>query len=328
METTAEFWTALLQIIGINIVLSGDNAVVIAMACRSLPPERQKWGIFLGAGAAIVLRIVFTVFIVTLLTVPYLKIVGGLLLFWIGFKLIVDSETDEKIRPAGSLWQAVRIVLVADAVMSLDNVVAVAAAAKGNYTLLILGLILSVPLVIYGATVLIKLLNRYPLIVPAGAALIGYVAGEVMITDPAVQDWVGQHVAWLHWAAPLIGAMSVVFIGRIVDPTPAKSRPEVTSSGVLGSALVFWLRSSLQFFGRLIVSKAPILVAFIASAFGYALSEQPPSNDATLDTATDVMHAVRPILAAVLAIALGEVVAWVARKFGRRTTPAVTQAKE
>src|SRR5215471_9298624 len=138
MELDAHFWLALLQIIGINIILSGDNAVVIALACRALPPGQQKWGIILGAGAAVVLRIIFTIFIVYLMTIPYLKIAGGLLLFWIGYKLMMPQEEGDEVDAATSLWHAVRIVMIADAVMSLDNVIAVAAAAKGDILLLVI----------------------------------------------------------------------------------------------------------------------------------------------------------------------------------------------
>lgn len=314
MHLDAQFWTALLQIIGINIVLSGDNAVVIAMACRSLPPERQKWGIFLGAAAAIVLRIFFTVFIVYLLQIPYLKIAGGLLLFWIGYQLMTDHGEEDEVKAATSLWSAVRIVLVADAVMSLDNVIAVAAAAQGSLTLLILGLLISVPLVIYGATILIKLLNRYPIIVPAGAALIGYVAGEVIVDDPTVKAWVGHNAEWLHWGAPLLGALLVVLVGRVIAPHSLKPAPALTADGVAASGAALGVRAGLQIFGRLVAANAPLLIGFFASAFGYTLATEPHSNEPMLDTAIDIMDAIRPILAAILAVAVGELVAWTVRK--------------
>ena len=183
------FWTALLKIIGVNIVLSGDNAVVIALAARSLPAHQQKKAVMWGAGAAIVMRIVLTIFAVQLLTLPWLKLVGSLLLFWIGVKLLVQEEGGEDISASDNLMAAIKTILIADLVMSLDNVIAVAAAAGGNLTLLILGLIISIPLVIFGATLLLNLMERYPVIITIGAALIGLVAGEMLVTDPVLKDW-------------------------------------------------------------------------------------------------------------------------------------------
>ncbi len=296
MQLDTQFWTALLQIIGINIVLSGDNAVVIAMACRSLPPNRQKWGIFLGASAAIVLRVVFTVFIVYLLTVPYLKIVGGLLLFWIGYQLLTDTDDEDDVKAATSLWHAVRIVLVADAVMSLDNVIAVAAAANGNYTLLILGLAISVPLVIYGATLLIRLIDRFPAIIPAGAALIGYVAGEVIVTDPMVRDWIDGHAAWLQAAAPLIGAIVVMLFGQIMAPTPKKPKPARTT-------------------GRLLAIKSPLAMAFVASVAGYAIAHIMRVTSPVLETALEALLAARPVFAAIIAVVIGDIAASTIRRW-------------
>jgi YjbE family integral membrane protein len=219
------FWTALLKIIGVNIILSGDNAVVIALACRSLPPRQQKLGIIFGAGAAVVLRIIFTIFIVMLLEIPYLKVAGGVLLLWIGYKLMQpEDEGDKDVNAASNLWAAVWTVLIADAVMSLDNVIAVAAAADaytgasgetGKYTLLMLGLLISIPLVVYGATLMLKLIGRFPIIVVLGAALIGWVAGEVIVTDPVWKDWVDENAHWLHWVAPALGAAAVIGIGKM-----------------------------------------------------------------------------------------------------------------
>jgi YjbE family integral membrane protein len=210
-----EFWIGLLQIIGIDILLSGDNAVVIALACRSLPPHQRRRGIILGAGAAIVLRVIFAAFIVHLLAVPYLKIVGGLLLFWIAIKLLQPEESHDGdgVDPARNLYQAVRTIVIADAVMSLDNVVAIAAAAKGDVALLALGLLISIPLIVYGSTLILTLLDRYPIIVAVGGALLGYIAGETVATDPALIDWVNEHAAWLHYGAPVGGAAIVVVVG-------------------------------------------------------------------------------------------------------------------
>jgi len=186
---TQAFWIGLAKIIGVNVVLSGDNAVVIALAARSLPPRQQKLTILWGAGAAVVLRIVLTVFAVALLSLPWLKIIGSLLLFWIGIKLLVPGDDDEDIDASEHLLTAIKTILVADLVMSLDNVIAVAAAAGGSLPLLILGLAISIPLVVFGATLLVKLMERFPAIITIGAALIGMVAGEMLVTDPVALDW-------------------------------------------------------------------------------------------------------------------------------------------
>ncbi|HVO17521.1 MAG TPA: TerC family protein [Alphaproteobacteria bacterium] len=214
------FWIGLLQIIGIDILLSGDNAVVIALACRSLPAHQRRRGIVLGAAAAIVLRIIFAAFIVHLLAVPYLKIVGGALLFWIAIKLLLPEEGDDQdsggVDAARNLFQAVKTIVIADAVMSLDNVVGIAAAAKGDVVLVALGLVISIPLIVYGSTLILKLLDRFPIIVAAGGALLGYIAGETMVTDIVLLDWVHENAAWLHYAAPAGGAVFVVAAGMIV----------------------------------------------------------------------------------------------------------------
>src|SRR3546814_456606 len=194
-----QFFISLLQIIWIDILLSGDNAVVIALACRSLPPNQKKWGIICGAGAAIVLRIIFAIFIVFLLTVPYLKIVGGILLFWVAVKLVLPEEggEGEGISGGSSLWSAIRTIVIADAVMSLDNVIAIAAASHGRIELLILGLLISIPLIVYGSTLVLKALDRFPLLITAGGALLGWIAGEVIVTDPVVVDWVDRAAHYL-----------------------------------------------------------------------------------------------------------------------------------
>src|SRR5436190_9819214 len=189
MLQSHEFWLGLLKIIGVNIILSGDNAVVIALAARSLPQKQQKQAIFWGAGAAIVLRIMLTLFAVALLTLPWLKLVGSVLLFWIGVKLLIPEEGDEDIAASEHLMTAIKTILIADLVMSLDNVIAVAAAAGGSVVLLILGLAISIPLVIFGATLLIKLMERFPVIITIGAGLIGWVAGEMLVADSALEGW-------------------------------------------------------------------------------------------------------------------------------------------
>jgi YjbE family integral membrane protein len=211
------FFISLLQIIWIDILLSGDNAVVIALACRSLPANQKKWGIICGAGAAIVLRVIFAVFIVYLLQVPYLKLVGGVLLFWIAVKLVLPEEggEGEGISSGSSLFSAVRTIVIADAVMSLDNVIAIAAASHGRVELLILGLLISIPLIVYGSTLVLKALDRFPLLITAGGALLGWIAGEVMVTDPVVEDWVAREAHYLHdwYVAPIAGALFVVVVG-------------------------------------------------------------------------------------------------------------------
>jgi len=209
-----QFWTGLGQIILINIVLSGDNAVVIALAARSLPPQQQKQAILWGSGAAVVMRIILTIVAVELLRLPFLKIVGGLLLLWIAVQLMLPEEEGEGGARAGvGFWAAMRTILVADLVMSLDNVIAVAAAAKGSLTLLILGLAISIPLVIFGSTLLLKVMERFPIIITIGAALLGWVAGEMFVSDPLVKAWVDAAAAALHWAAPAAGAALVVATG-------------------------------------------------------------------------------------------------------------------
>jgi YjbE family integral membrane protein len=213
LATTA-FWIGLLKIIGINIVLSGDNAVVIALAARSLPPQQQRQAVLWGSGAVVVMRVMLTVVAVYLLQLPWLQIVGGLLLLWIGVQLLTDDgegEGDHKAQ--GSMFSAMRTILIADLIMSLDNVIAVAAAAEGNMTLLILGLAISIPLVIFGSTLLIKLMQRFPWIVVLGAALIGWVGGETIVKDNVLHH-LSEGRPWLHYVAAAAGAVLVVILGK------------------------------------------------------------------------------------------------------------------
>ncbi len=221
---TAHFWTGLMTIIWVNIILSGDNAVVIALAARSLPPHQQNKAVLWGAGAAVVLRIVHTMFAIALLQYPYLKIVGGLLLFWIAINLLIPEDGDPNIQSSENLIHAIRTILLADLVMSLDNVIAVAAAAKGSVLLLALGLLISIPLVVFGATLLMKLMERYPVIITIGAALIGWVAGEMLVTDPVLVDWLAANMTWMEIYLPMglgevswgqiMGAVMVVVFGK------------------------------------------------------------------------------------------------------------------
>ena len=186
--THAPFWIAALQIIGVNVILSGDNAVVIAMACLSLPPRQRLWGMILGAGVAVLLRVIFTLVVAQAMTYPFLKLIGGALLFWVAIKLVSeDADEDSEMASGETLWRAVRIVAIADIVMSLDNVIAVAAAANGQLSLLILGLAISIPMIIAGAALIMLVLDRFPLLIWFGAMLLGWIAGDVIASDPAIE---------------------------------------------------------------------------------------------------------------------------------------------
>jgi|KBSSwiStaDraftv2_1062776.scaffolds.fasta_scaffold36817_4 YjbE family integral membrane protein len=207
-------WTALLKIIGVNIVLSGDNAVVIALAARSLPQRQQKQAIFWGSAAAIVMRIVLTLFAVALLALPWLKIIGSALLLWIGVKLLVPEEDEDDVDASDNLWQAIKTILIADLVMSLDNVIAVAAAAGGHWGLMIVGLAISIPLVIFGATLLVKLMERFPIIITIGAGLIGYVAGEMAWEDHGIAAWTAPFPESMKYVCALAGAAVVIAVGQ------------------------------------------------------------------------------------------------------------------
>lgn len=222
-----EFWFALLQIIGVNIVLSGDNAVVIALAARGLPARQQARAVAWGSGAAVVMRIVLTIVAVELLRTPYLKLVGAVLLLWIAVKLLIPGKESEGHGMASSsLASAVRTILLADLVMSLDNVIAVAAAAKGSTVLLIVGLAISIPLVVFASRLLLTLMDRFPVIITLGAALLGWVAGEMAVTDPVAKGWVDAQEAFLRDAASaavqafqnyvpsVAGAIGVVLVGK------------------------------------------------------------------------------------------------------------------
>jgi len=213
---TQAFWLGLLKIIGVNIILSGDNAVVIALAARSLPPKQQKAAILWGSGAAVVMRIVLTIFAVALLTLPWLKLVGSLLLFWIGVKLLVPEDGGEDVDASENLIAAIKTILIADLVMSIDNVIAVAAAAGGSYTLLILGLAISIPLVIFGSTLLLHLMERWPIIITIGGGLLGFVAGEMLVTDPALKGWLTGLGVVFDGEKPKIGGISLEIICGVI----------------------------------------------------------------------------------------------------------------
>jgi YjbE family integral membrane protein len=225
MLQNAEFWIGLMKIIWINIILSGDNAVVIALAARSLPDHQQRQAILFGSGAAVVLRIALTVVAAALLELSFLQIIGGILLLYIGAQLLSeDGGEDEGEVEKASLFAAIRTILIADIVMSLDNVIAVAAAAKGNMTLLILGLAISIPMVIFGSAIMIKLMMRFPIIVTFGACLIGWVGGETIASDVALREFSADN-PWLHYTAATVGAFFVLAIGKYFQKKHEKELP-------------------------------------------------------------------------------------------------------
>ena len=210
-----QFWISAVEIVVINILLSGDNAVVIALACRNLPLRQRRWGIIWGAVGAVALRIILTFFAVRLLTLPYVNLIGGALLLWIGVRLIADEDGDShEVKAADRLTVAIRTIIVADLVMSLDNVIGVAGAAKGSVVLIIFGLVVSIPLVVVGAQIIMKLIERFPILIIAGGGLLGYVAGEMMVIDTAVAAWVNEHAAWMHWVVPAAGIVVVVVVAK------------------------------------------------------------------------------------------------------------------
>jgi YjbE family integral membrane protein len=248
--THPAYWFAALQIIWINVLLSGDNAVVIALACRTLPPRQRLWGMILGAGVAVLLRIIFTAVVAQIMAFPYLKLVGGLLLLWIAIKLLVPEEdhSEGKVKAADSLWPAVRIIAIADIVMSLDNVIAIAGAADSaavkmaaaftaqqaidlayyvKISLITFGLATSVPLIIAGSALLMAMLDRFPILVWAGAGLLGWVAGEIIIKDAAVAGYLGDAFVhrWELWAATA-SVLFVIGIGYLMRRTKHKQMLE------------------------------------------------------------------------------------------------------
>ena len=247
------FWIGVVQIIGVNIILSGDNAVVIAMACLTLPPKQRLWGMVLGAGVAVLLRVIFTLVIAQAMTYPYLKLVGGALLFWVAVKLVSeDADGEGEMNSGETLWRAVRIVVIADIVMSLDNVIAIAASAETaaakvdiahamaiKSTLIIFGLATSVPLIVAGAAILMALLERYRVLVWGGGALLGWIAGDVMAADSALNGWFSEPVLHqLHiWGGP-VGGIFVIGMGYILV---GKRRRLILDEILAGVALLVWI---------------------------------------------------------------------------------------
>lgn len=223
MFYTSEFWFALVQIIIINIMLSGDNAVVIALACRSLPPKQQQRAIMFGSVGAIVLRIILTFFAVMLLNLPFLKLAGGIALLWIGASMLNSNNDSHGPDAHSNLAAAIKTIIIADFIMSLDNVLGVAAAAKDNVVLLVIGLGISIPLIIFGSQLILKLMERFPIIITLGAGLLGWVAGEMLVSDSFVSGWIEKNAAYLHYLVPALGVAFVIFLGRWLasrHPTP------------------------------------------------------------------------------------------------------------
>jgi YjbE family integral membrane protein len=270
----APFWIAVFQIIGVNVILSGDNAVVIALACMTLPPRQRLWGMILGAGVAVLLRVLFTVVVAQAMTYPYLRLIGGLLLFWVAIKLVVEDESgaDGKVESAQNLWRAVRIVAIADIVMSLDNVIAIAAAAETaaasvdllhadamKVTLIVFGLATSVPLIVAGSAILMALLERYPILIWAGGALLGWIAGDVLSTDPALLGWIGSAANHLHLWAGRAGALIVVGVGLFFV---GRSRRLTVEDALAGIAVVIWLAADIGI--EHLIAETAILLRWLA----------------------------------------------------------------
>jgi YjbE family integral membrane protein len=239
---TPAFWLAVGKIIWINVLLSGDNALVIAMACRGLHGRHRLWGMIIGAGIAVVLLIAFTGVVATLMALPYLKLIGGLALLVIAAKLLVPEDENDEITAGTTLWQAIRIVVIADIIMSLDNVIAVAAAANGQLSLLVLGLAISIPMIVAGAALIMVMLDRFPILVWLGALLLGWIAGDVIESDPAVQPWLyrllaGTIASHLDAASAVIGVPPHEAVGYLAS--------------ILGALMVLvagsiWRRSRLR----------------------------------------------------------------------------------
>ena len=226
------FWTTVFEIILINILLSGDNAIVIALACRKLPQPQRRWGMIIGAGVASVLLILFTGIVTTLMTLPFLKLVGGCALLWIAFRLLVSDADEHHVEAVEDLWRAVRIVVVADVIMSLDNVIAVAAAARGSYVLLGLGLMVSIPIVIFGAALIMALLERFPVLVWVGAALLGGIAGGLIVEDPAVRQFLPAT------ASLTFAPQSIIFAGSGAHGPEITVNPVEVAFSLVGAIVV------------------------------------------------------------------------------------------
>ena len=225
-----QLWGAVLQIIAIDIVLGGDNAVVIALACRRLPQKQRNKGIFWGVFGAIGLRVILIFFALTLLKISYLKIIGALLLIWIGIKLLQPEPevSEHKIDASSTLLGAIKTIIIADAVMSLDNVIAIAGAAKDSIGLVVFGLLISVPIIVWSSRLVMKLMDRFPIVITIGAGLLGWIAGDMLITDTVTKEWVNINAAFLRWLSPVCGVLVILMIGKwLAARTLRKTTPMV-----------------------------------------------------------------------------------------------------
>ncbi len=227
----SEALVALVQIIVINVVLSGDNAVVIALACRRLSPHHQKQAFIWGSVGVVVLMVALTAIVVWLLSLPYLEIVGSLMLTWIGIKLLAAEEEgdDGSVEQKSTLLAAIRTIIIADIIMSLDNVLAMAGAAKGHMWMLVVGLVITVPVILFGSALLMKLMERFPVFVLVGAGLIGWVAGEMIISDPSIKAWIDANAEFMHWGSPVLFTVVVIATGKILEhiATRKASAPDI-----------------------------------------------------------------------------------------------------
>jgi YjbE family integral membrane protein len=213
-STGWELLAVLFQIASINVILSGDNAVVIALACRSLPPRQQKLALTLGAVGVVVLMTILTACAAYLLTLPYLELVGSLVLLWIGVKLLLPEQQANSVKEGDHLLGAVKTIIIADIVMSLDNVLGMAGAAEGHLGMLVIGLVITIPLILFCSAIIMKLMQRFPILVTLGGALLGYVAGEMAIGDPSIRSWIVPHAPYLNVVVPAAGAVLVVSLGK------------------------------------------------------------------------------------------------------------------
>jgi YjbE family integral membrane protein len=240
MLTNPDTWVALFQICVINILLSGDNAVVIALACRDLPQKQQKQAFAIGAIGVIVLMTGLTAFAAYLMSLPYIEIIGSVLLLWIGIKLLAPGEQEEaEGKAAAHFWAAVRTIIIADIVMSLDNVLGMAGAAKGHLGMLFVGMVITIPLVLFGSAMIMKLMDRFPIFITFGAGLLGWVAGEMAIADPAIKDVIEARAHYLDFVAPVIGAVAVVVVGRLLarrQALEAQRRQAISASAGASAA--------------------------------------------------------------------------------------------
>jgi YjbE family integral membrane protein len=223
MLSNPDTWTALAKIAVINVVLSGDNAVVIALACRSLPPRQQRKAFAVGTAGIVVLMTALTSIAAFLMSLPWIQLGGSALLLWIGVKLLMPGDEDAGVDESASFWTAVKTIIIADIVMSLDNVLGMAGAARGHYGMLFVGLAITMPLILFGSALLMRLMDRFPVLVTLGAGLLGWVAGDMAVGDLAVAPWVEAHAHWLDYAAPAAGAIFVVLAGHALAARHARA---------------------------------------------------------------------------------------------------------